>query len=496
MDGLWIIVGATAGVIVGAALVWLFARSRIETLQSEKIECGKRASELDKSVHELTGRAAAAEATSQRVPTLESELQTLRAELSEIEKSRSAIDASLRERERNLKEQMETFEDRVKQAFDAISKSALEANSNSFMRIATQRFDDKERTIDALIKPLAEKIKEYDQRVLELKEFEVAAKSQQKEIFDSLKSELQQQSKASQELRSILKGSAPLGKVAEIFLKRLLDEAGLTEKIHYELQVHAAHDDGNVRFDAIVKLPSNKVLIIDSKAPMTHFERAMQSDDPDIRKSEMRQHAQAVRDMIKNLSSKDYLSKVEAPVDHVVAYFAFESALNAAVETEPDLVSHGWSNRVICLTPTNLYVLLRMVAISWEEEKRAQSIEHICKLGAEVVDRTRIVADKFRGVGSNLDKAVRSYNEAVASMESNLLTTGYKFQKLAIGTDKKLLPLKEIEVDSREFKKPELHSLPNQETLDRLEEIEIDPLPADADEVAEGFDFEDEPTTS
>ncbi|MCC7231176.1 MAG: DNA recombination protein RmuC, partial [Fimbriimonadaceae bacterium] len=121
------------------------------------------------------------------------------------------------------------------------------------------------------------------------------------------------------------------------------------------------------------------------------------------------------------------------------------------------------------------------VALDWRQESIRKNAAEITKLGKDMVDRIRVVADHFRKVGSGLKSASESYNKAVSSLDRNLLTTAKSFQKLGTGRDAQIDVVPEVPGVLDDFKKSELSTLP---AADRMAELDLFARAEDVDDFA------------
>jgi DNA recombination protein RmuC len=82
--------------------------------------------------------------------------------------------------------------------------------------------------------------------------------------------------------------------------------------------------------------------------------------------------------------------------------------------------------------------LLRAIEFGWRQEEVTQNAEEIRKYGKELYDRIAILATHFAKLGSNLDSAVGSYNNTLASLETRVLVTARKIAEMGARSDKEM----------------------------------------------------------
>jgi DNA recombination protein RmuC len=96
------------------------------------------------------------------------------------------------------------------------------------------------------------------------------------------------------------------------------------------------------------------------------------------------------------------------------------------------LLDYAFAKNVILATPTTLIAMLRTVAHTWRQEALSREAATIQRLGRELYSRLGIAGRHLDRLGSQLGKAVDSYNHTVASMESRVMVTARKLNEMEL----------------------------------------------------------------
>ena len=163
-----------------------------------------------------------------------------------------------------------------------------------------------------------------------------------------------------------------------------------------------------------------------------------------------------MRDKVKELQKRDYGGQKEDAIDFTVLFIPAEAAFRAAVEADGNLIEDAMQNNVFIASPTTLLALMRAVAYGWRQERLAQEAKNIQAHGQKLYEALSTMAEHFAGVGSSLGKAVKSYNNAVGSLERNVIPNARKMKELGVSSNKSMEELPSIDTNVRLIEHKEL----------------------------------------
>jgi DNA recombination protein RmuC len=236
-------------------------------------------------------------------------------------------------------------------------------------------------------------------------------------------------------LAGALRSNSVRGAWGETQLRRLVEAAGLTNRVDFDMQVTTRDQDGARRPDLVVRLPEGKCIAVDAKVPLAAFLEAneippsAQGAEGARREALMKAHVKAVRSHIDALAAKGYWTDFDSP-EFVVAFLPSESLLSAALSADPSLLEYSFGKRVALASPVNLWAVLKTVAYTWTQQALTEDARKLFDLSRTLYDRIgglATKADKLRGA---LERSVGAYNEFVATLETRVLVTARQISRL------------------------------------------------------------------
>ena len=231
-----------------------------------------------------------------------------------------------------------------------------------------------------------------------------------------------------------LNASTIRGNWGEVQLRRVLEHAGMLARCDFEEQVSAVstHERG-VRPDVVVRLPGDKCLVVDAKAPLTAFLSA-QADGIDSaeRSRLLAAHGTSLRGHVDSLAAKAYWSAFTNTPEMVVCFIPGDAILAAALAADPALFEYAQARRVVLASPGTLLALLRTVAFTWQQDALTANAQLLLKLGSELYSRLGTLGSHATRMGASLQKSVESYNALVGALESRVMVTARKMHELGL----------------------------------------------------------------
>jgi DNA recombination protein RmuC len=292
------------------------------------------------------------------------------------------------------------------------------------------------------------------------------------ESYGALQTQVTTLSERAGSLTNALRTPHVRGRWGEAQLRNVVEYAGMVEHCDYVAQPTAVTEDGSLRPDLIVRIPGGKHVVIDAKAPLAAYLDAFETSNEDDRKRLLADHARQVREHVNKLSAKGYWRQFEPSPDLVVMFLPDESYLRAALEHDRSLQEYAWSSNVILASPSTLMILLRTVAMTWQQETLAASAQEVSELGRELYKRLATMGAHVSRLGKSLDGAVKAYNETVGSLERQVLVQARRFEQHGISG---------IEPPELQPIERQTRSLAAAELVDPAEQPALEALSAGAD---------------
>lgn len=343
----------------------------------------------------------------------------------------------------------------LERTVESLARKALEANNESFLRLAKQSLESHQvqakSHIESLVKPINDALKKTEQQIQEIERDRHRAFgsiSEQLKLMSETQLRLQNET---QNLVKALRRPEVRGQWGELTLRRLAELAGMVEHCDFFEQENVTTAEGRLRPDMVIRLPDERELVVDVKTPLDAYLTAMEATDDSARETALIQHARKVRERVNELAKKEYWNQFKRSPDFVILFIPGDQFLAAALDREPALIDDALRQKVMLATPTSFVALLKAVAYGWRQVALAENAETIRGLAEQLYDRLATFAGHLDRTGKSLNAAVENYNKAVGSLERNVLPGARKFTELGVHPKKELASLDPLEVQSRKL---------------------------------------------
>ncbi|MCJ1706932.1 DNA recombination protein RmuC [Microbacterium sp. VKM Ac-2923] len=289
-------------------------------------------------------------------------------------------------------------------------------------------------------------------------------------------------------LASAMRSGTTRGVWGETQLRRVVEAAGLTRYVDFDLQTAISSDAGAGRPDMVVRLPGGKALAVDAKVPLDSYLQASaiavtaNGDDGTRRAALMTKHARAVRAHVDALAKKAYWAGLTRSPEFVVCFLPSESLLASALDEDPTLLDYAFTRRVALASPVNLWAVLKTVAFTWTQQDVSDEARTLFRLGNELYERVGVLATHANDLRRAIEKTVDSYNKFAGSLESRVLVSARKFPGVDETKLEAVAAPAALDATPRRWTAPEMLAVDTDRDDDSIEPVRVNTF-ADVGEV-------------
>lgn len=298
-----------------------------------------------------------------------------------------------------------------------------------------------ENKILQALAPVSERLTDMQRTVQEL---EKQRHEQHGQISQQLRAAVQSDELlrgTAEQLASALRSNSVRGVWGEVQLRRVVEAAGLIERVDFDVQSQISSDNGIGKPDMVIHLPGGKNIAVDAKVPFTAYLEASQisftatGEEAARRDALLKQHVAAVRAHVDALGKKSYWDGLAASPELVICFIPSEALISSAIEADPALMDYAFSKKVALASPVTLWSVLKTVAFSWQQDVLTEDAAKLFDVGRELLQRLGSMAKHVEGLGRSLTSSVKGYNAFVGSLESRVLPSAKKLNDLGQAVD-------------------------------------------------------------
>jgi DNA recombination protein RmuC len=257
-----------------------------------------------------------------QVAELKVELEGERNKVLDVNNSLASAEADYRNLQEKLIDQKKEYEmlnEKFAAQFRNLANDIFEEKSKKFT-------DQNKANISDLLKPLGEKIIDFEKKVEETHKDNISRNSALREQLESLQKLNVQMTREAENLTRALRGDTKTqGAWGEFILESILEKSGLEKDREYYIQESFTTVEGRLRPDVIIRLPENKHVIIDSKVSITAYNNFVNCENEEDKVLYLKSHLASIRQH--EVTGRKELSKSPTEYSGFVIMFIHRSRL-------------------------------------------------------------------------------------------------------------------------------------------------------------------------
>lgn len=412
---------------------------------------------------------------------LTAEATQIRSDLSAKSREAEMLSARLKEQDENYKHQASEleevaarhqselsrrYEEQIAELKNIHSAQLTETNERHELQLRDNK-ELAERQLNERLQLVQEQLKTATERLLKQRsaELDTTNRNQMSSIIEPLKAVMTEMKKSMDDSReSFTRSTASLGEqlkqmyetttslgaeaeklskalqtgpkiqgdFGEMKLNDLLDKFGFTKGVEYDVQYTMKDKRGNVirnddtdnmmRPDVVLHYPDHKDVIIDSKASLTAFINYVNAETDEQRRQSLEEHVRSVYRHVDELAAKNYGKySIEGgtTLDFVIMFVPHEAAMQLALSADASLWNYAFDRNVLITGEQNLFALLRLLQMSWTQQRQAENQEQVFGLASVLVDRVGLFVERFDRLGRSIETVEKTFDETQKSIRGN-----------------------------------------------------------------------------
>ena len=317
----------------------------------------------------------------------------------------------------------------LENSFKALASDIAKSNSEEFLKMANEKFGNlrkesesnlnhKKELIDENLKVMSKNLENIKKQSTELKTSINENKSETSKLRDT-----------TIQLNKVLSSSQKRGQWGERMVEDILGILGLVENINYKKQSMV---ESGERPDFTFLLPKEKMINMDVKFPLEHYENYLESDDKKIINEEKKDFLMDVKKHIKTINNREYIDTANGTLDYVLMFIPNESIYTFINKEDQSIIDFALNHKVLLCSPMTLYAILALINQATRNFIMEQKATEVMNL----MNRFKVQWEKYIEIMDKIGRSIQSVQKDYDQL---------------IGTRKKQLekPLKEIDEISK-----------------------------------------------
>lgn len=420
-----------------AAVVFLFLCIAIFSLfrQNQRLnrEVVQSQTNHNTNLQLLQHRTSEYEALKQEILRLRAEKDEQISQKIKVEAANEHLTAKLAEQENHLIK----IQEKLQSDFELLARRIFEEKSEKFtLQNKTQ--------LAEMLNPLRERIGDFEKKIEHNTRDSIDRNSRLLTEIKQLKELNQILGEGAENLTRALTGSNKMqGDWGEMILERILENSGLIRDREFHIQTGMKTEDGkNLRPDVVIRLPSGRAVVIDSKVSLVAYQRYVNEELDENRPVHLRDFLTSCNSHVVQLSKKGYQNLHGASgLDFVLMFIPIEPAFMLALQKDQGLFNSAYEKGIVLVSPSNLIAALKIIAAAWKYEHQNQNAIEIADQGRRLYEKFVGFTEEMLKTGELITRAKASHDDAISKLSTgrgNLVSRAEKLQELGIKSEKQI----------------------------------------------------------
>ena len=352
------------------------------------------------------------------------------------------------QQEKHHREQMEM----LKSEMLAATQRVLEQRSEQLKQDNNEQFSHNRKELENILNPLNDNLRNMREQVEKARTEQIEKMAT---LDSTIRTTLQHadnvKASADKLANALTNENKAQGNFGEIRLKTLLENMGFTEGKEFEEQYlirdetgkPVTHDETGQKLipDTIIHFPEGRDIIIDSKMSLKAYADFANAGNEEERRAALKRHVESVRRHVDELSEKKYYQYITGKresVDFVVMFIPYDNMLEHALSADPALWQYAAQKNVLITGSHNLYMMLRIVLMSWDRQRQTQNIQQIIQEANVIVQRVQDFYTRMQDVEEKFRKTQEAFgklNVTISPQGRGIITSAKKLIKFGAKED-------------------------------------------------------------
>ena len=337
----------------------------------------------------------------------------------------------------NEREQIRNLRVELENTFKALAGEIARSNTENFLKLATDRFS---HLADQAEGKLSAKKELIDQNLAEMKQALKGLSEQSIQLNSNLeqnRSETEKLRGTASQLREVLSSSQTRGQWGERMVEDILQMIGLLENVNYRKQTQVTSGE---KPDYTFLLPRDKVLNMDVKFPLVHYERYLGAENDHQEEEEKILFLKDVKHHVKAVASRTYINPADGTLDYVMLFIPNEAIYGFINREDPQLVDYALSHKVLLCSPLTLYAVLSLIHQATRSFAMEQKAAEVLDLLAVFRTQWEKFTDSLSKMGRRIDDAQKEFQTLSSTRSRQLERPLLKIDELTQGESSLISP--------------------------------------------------------